>query len=71
LTTIEVKNGEWVLCRGQAVFVSEDEIERAQKAAKKNRSSTLVRDRMRIVENISLGKRIGTYREWPRTKDEE
>jgi 3-methyladenine DNA glycosylase Mpg len=67
----QVKQGEWVLCRGQAIHVTAEEIKRAQMAAKKNRSSTLVRDRMRIVENISLGKRIGTYREWPRTKDEE
>lgn len=67
---IEVKKGEWVLCRGQAIHVTEEEIERAQRAAKKNRSSTLVRDRARIVENISLGKRIGTYREWPRCKEE-
>ena len=69
--TTEVKTGEWVLCRGMAIHVSEEEIERAQAAARKNRSSTVQRDRMRIVENVALGKRIGTFRDWPRTKDEE
>jgi hypothetical protein len=68
---IEVKKGEWVLCRGMAVHVTEEEIERAQRAARRNHSSTLVRERMLIAHNIALGKRIGTYKEWPRTKDEE
>jgi hypothetical protein len=68
--TTEVKTGEWVLCRGMAVHVTEAEITKAQANARKGRYSTVPRSRMRIVENIALGKRIGTYREWPRTKDE-
>jgi hypothetical protein len=70
---IEVKNGEWVLCRGQAIHVTEEEIARAlrQGQSHKYKGKQKARSRAHIVDNIALGKRIGTYREWPRTKDEE
>jgi len=70
--TTEVKTGEWVLCRGMAIHVSEEEIERAMHHGRSRRvqGSPRVRDRERIVENIALGKRIGTFRDWPRTKEE-
>jgi hypothetical protein len=72
MTTVEVKNGEWVLCRGQAVFVSEEEIARAVAADRTVRKyPRRTRTRLRIVENIALGKRIGTYRNWPRGQGQE
>jgi hypothetical protein len=67
--TTEVRTGEWVLCRGQAIHVTEEEIERAIRTANPGKRR-VPRDRMRIVENIALGKRIGTYREWPRSQEE-
>jgi len=68
--TTEVKTGEWVLCRGMAIHVSEEEIERAMHHGRSRRDRRRY-SRERIVENIALGKRIGTFRDWPRTKDEE
>ena len=69
--TTEVRNGELVWCRGQMITVTEEEIAAAMlhgnpKKGRRIRS----RSRDRIVENIALGKRIGTYRDWPRTKEE-
>jgi hypothetical protein len=71
--TTEVKTGEWVLCRGMAVHVSEEEIERAMHNGR-SRTGTgkrRARDRTRIVENVALGKRVGTFRDWSQIKDEE
>jgi hypothetical protein len=62
---IEVKNGEWVLCRGQAIHVTEEEIARALRQGQSHKYKGKQKARSRAH------KRIGTYREWPRTKDEE
>lgn len=70
LEATEVKapaDGEWVLCRGMLIHVTEAEIAAvfARAYDKKHR-----RPRRRIVANIALGKRIGTYRDWPRSNAE-
>ena len=64
--TTEVKTGEWVLCRGMAILVTAAEIDAALAHGYKQRKNV---SRRLIAENIALGKRIGTYRDWSKKDD--